>query len=89
MLTASRIASLRNVLEKLVQDFDVVHIHANNFARSFYIRGIDVPKALEVTFLRRDRRKGAPTALKSLACSFDCPNTSTKADLDQEWLLKV
>lgn len=43
------------VLEKILEDFVVVHAHLNNVSRTSVIRSKLVPKVVEITFLRKDR----------------------------------
>lgn len=42
-------------LRKMAIDFEVAHVHANNCCGSFTAYGIQIPRVLEVTYLRRDR----------------------------------
>ena len=49
---------------KLLKDFDVVHIHPNNFAKPIAYGSYEIPPYMEFTFLRKDRiatRKPAVT----------------------------
>ena len=39
---------------KLLQDFKVVHVHANNCCKAVMIAGVEVPPVMEFTFLRSD-----------------------------------
>ena len=74
------------VLERLLRDFVIVHIHANNCCRPVKARGISIPPVLEVTLLRRDRA----ASLEPLADPrhpMDRPNRPGKRDrpLGLEW----
>jgi hypothetical protein len=40
---------------KVLRDFDIVHIHPNNWLKPVACRGYEVPPAMEFTFLRKDR----------------------------------
>ena len=40
---------------KLLKDFDIVHIHPNNFAKPIAFGGYAIPPFMEFTFLRKDR----------------------------------
>ena len=40
---------------KLLKDFEVVHIHPNNYREPVIYRDYQIPPALEFTFLRKDR----------------------------------
>lgn len=48
---------VKRVFDKLLRDFDVVHIHPNNFGKTEEISGVTVPPLLEFTLLRKDRFK--------------------------------
>ncbi len=43
------------VFEKILQTHTCVHIHPNNFYGSTQMKGLDIPRLLEFTFLRNDR----------------------------------
>lgn len=40
---------------KLLKDFEVVHIHPNNYYQPLHYNEFSIPPLLEITFLRRDR----------------------------------
>jgi hypothetical protein len=40
---------------KLLKDFDIVHIHPNNFAKPVALGEYEIPPFMEFTFLRKDR----------------------------------
>ena len=44
-----------DVFTKLLSVFEVAHVHPNNVGGSASPRGIEVPRILEITFLRKDR----------------------------------
>ena len=44
-----------DVFTKLLCLFEIAHVHPNNVGGSVSLRGIEVPRILEITFLRRDR----------------------------------
>ena len=56
---------MHRVFKKLAQSFSVVHIHPNNnTSRYLYLGKYQVPKLLEITFLRKDRiSKSSPAKL--------------------------
>jgi len=41
--------------EKLLKDFEIVHIHPNNCNKPIVFEGIAIPPVMEFTFLRKDR----------------------------------
>lgn len=47
-------------LRALFDSFDVVHVHPNNCDGVFYLGGRKIPRALEVTFHNKQRRKVDP-----------------------------
>jgi hypothetical protein len=67
-------------LEKLHQDFEIVHIHGNNFLPLIIIGNIPFPELLEVTYASRMRYK-FETAEEIFPTSLDAPNEPNKPDL--------
>ena len=67
------------VLEKLHQDFEVVHVHGNNCAPWIIIGNIPFPAVLEVTYAARLRYKFEPTD-EIFPTSLDAPNDPTAPD---------
>jgi hypothetical protein len=43
------------VLEKMLRFFEVVHVHPNNGGGYIKFRGKEIPRVIEVTFIRKDR----------------------------------
>lgn len=43
--------------EKLLKDFEIVHIHPNNFLNPINFNNFSIPPLMEFTFLRKDRVK--------------------------------
>lgn len=43
------------ILRKLLDEFFVVHAHPNNAAKAYQFGDIEIPRLVELTFLRRDR----------------------------------
>ena len=63
------------VMDRLLEKFYVVHNHPNNYGGLVGVGPIEIPRALEMTLLRRDR--GAPTGF---ATTFPHPLDQTNAD---------
>ncbi len=42
------------IMRRLLKDFGICHIHPNSVAGSVHHRGVDVPRVMEVTLVRRD-----------------------------------
>ena len=55
LASRTKFKMVENVFEKLLSEFAIVHIHANNCCRSETIFGIPVPRVVEMTLIRRDR----------------------------------
>lgn len=51
----SRLREVEQVLRKLFDDFEMVHLHANNNLQPVRRHGYEVPPVLEMTLLRKDR----------------------------------
>ena len=71
----SGLDEIGHVLQRLLEDFEMVHIHANNNLQPVRGHGYEVPPVLEVTLLRKDRvRSRKPVA--SLPHPLDVPNNA-------------
>ena len=70
-----RVASM--AFYKLLQTHACVHLHPNNCRSAIRLQGIDVPRVMEFTFLRRDRFNQA-----SLATQFPHPLDADNTDAD-------
>ena len=46
---------INQAFEKLLRDFEVLHIHPNNCLKTFSYLGFEIPPVLEFTFCRKDR----------------------------------
>lgn len=56
---ARRHPEVGGTINKLLEDFHVVHIHPNNCCGSLIYADVEIPRVMEVTFLRKDRDPGA------------------------------
>lgn len=65
---------------KLLNDFEIVHIHPNNYCKPIRSRGILIPPAMEFTFLRKDRitKRGRYTYFPH---DLDKPNDPRNLDI--------
>ena len=43
-----------NSVNKIIKNFEIAHLHANNCHGEFYVCGEKFPTAIEITFLRKD-----------------------------------
>jgi hypothetical protein len=71
---------IRAVMERLLEDFCVVHNHPNNYGGLVGVGALEIPRALEVTLLRRDRC--APTGFATqFPHPLDHTNASERRDI--------
>ncbi len=71
-----RIAS--RSLRKLLKTHVCVHIHPNNCCGSETVKGLEIPRIAEFTFLRADRIS-APGYVTSFPHPLDCDNTENES----------
>jgi hypothetical protein len=64
---------------KLLNSFEVVHIHPNNCNQPIVSNGFSVPPVMEFTFLRKDRITQR-TSSRHFPHPLDRPNVANKAD---------
>ena len=69
-----------NALDRLLFDFDVVHIHPNNSAGCVNKKEIVLPRVMEATFLRKDRAKSNGFS-SQFPHPLDMPNTTELRDI--------
>lgn len=55
MTSVHSLEKVGKVFEKLSSDFISVHLHANNCCPPIRFRGLEIPRVIEVTLLRKDR----------------------------------
>jgi len=77
---------VKSSLEKLLQIFDICHIHPNNWKEKTKINNYKFPSNLEVTFLNKNAVKDKKK-INFLPNYFDIKNVSNKPDviLDEYW----
>ncbi|WJR76376.1 hypothetical protein [Bradyrhizobium sp. NP1] len=73
-------ARAKNALEKLHRRFEVVHVHANNYAPLISIGNIPFCETLEVTYGSRDRYTFGPLG-QPLPTNVDAPNDPDRPDI--------
>ena len=71
---------IRATMDRLLEEFHVVHVHPNNFGGRVYARELEIPRSLEVTLLRRDRARIASPATQ-FPHPLDEPNTEDRRDI--------
>lgn len=71
----SGLEEVGHALGRLLEDFEMVHLHANNNEMPVRYHGFDIPPVLEMTLLRKDRvRRRTPVA--ALPHPLDVPNNA-------------
>jgi hypothetical protein len=81
-----QLKKISRVFEKILLDFEVVHIHPNNAASVVSYRGLQIPRLLEITFLRKDRISHSSPTL-AFPHELDKANVNNRPDrpLPQCW----
>jgi hypothetical protein len=76
----------RMTFAKLLKDFDVVHMHPNNYFEPLQYQGFSIPPLMEFTFLRKDR-VSRRSAITDLPHRLDKRNVAGNEDppLDPCW----
>jgi hypothetical protein len=77
---AQELKYVKLIFEKLLKNFDVVHVHPNNCDSNLRFASIDIPGALEITFLRKDRFLPATGRVYDFPHDLDRPNVPTRPD---------
>ena len=55
MFDKLQLGFIEHIFKKITSEFNVVHLHPNNFAPALCTESIEVPDIMEITFLRKDR----------------------------------
>lgn len=74
---------------RLLEDFEVVHIHPNNNRRPVFHKGIEIPPVIEMTLLRKDRFAGTRSSeAVSLPHPLDSDNSPRRKHLtfSSDWI---
>jgi glycosyltransferase involved in cell wall biosynthesis len=72
-------------LEKLAETHVVIWAHANNGDSFVDIDGVQVPQALELTWVRRDLAGDIRPSRRKIPCSLDRSNGPEKQDMEITW----
>ena len=67
-------------IEALARDFEVVHVHGNNFSTNQRVGGMRCPSVIEVTYLRKDRM-GATREEANLPHPLDRANNRHRPEI--------
>ncbi len=76
-----------SALDRIRDDFEVVHVHPNNYGGIVSVSNVTMPHVFEATFLRKDRvRSRSP--VYQLPHRLDQPNCATLPDIElpKHWL---
>lgn len=76
-----------SVLQKLHRKFAPVHLHANNAGFVKKLFGLTVPRALEITYLRRDGQSFSDST-DAFPGEYDVPNVSSNPEIMINELLR-
>ena len=79
----------RCIFQKLNEQFSVVHLHANNCCGALNYQGIQIPRVLEITLLRKDRYLVSGQVFESTVPNpLDVPNVPNRKELflSRDWL---
>lgn len=74
------LASATKVFEKLLRFFEVVHVHPNNGGGYIRFRGKNIPRVIEVTFIRKDRVFNREL-IRAFPHNLDSPNLPLLPDI--------
>jgi hypothetical protein len=78
-----------SVFRKLNHQFTVVHLHANNCCGALNYQGIQIPRVVEVTLIRKDRFDySKQTFSPTIPHTLDVPNVPGRKELTltKDWL---
>ena len=76
-------------IRRLLEDFEVVHIHPNNNRRPVFHKGIEIPPVIEMTLLRKNRFAGTRSSEPvSLPHPLDSDNSPRRKHLkfSSDWI---
>ncbi|SDQ94595.1 FkbM family methyltransferase [Pseudovibrio sp. Tun.PSC04-5.I4] len=82
------ISVMTAIFEKIYKGFSIAHVHPNNCCGVVSLGGIDVPKVVEITFIRNDRVQACSSNLPIiLPHQLDEQNVDSKPDIKmpREW----
>ncbi|MCW8930630.1 MAG: hypothetical protein OQL19_10375, partial [Gammaproteobacteria bacterium] len=69
-----------SVMNKLLDNHEVVHFHVNNCCGVSNLEGVMVPNTIEITLLRKDRSTFSPS-MDEIPSSLDYPNMISRPDI--------
>ncbi len=81
LATLGRFELFESILNRLLQSFQIVHLHPNNADKVFNVNGLMIPSVVEITFLQRDDDKSFSNVSVTLPHPLDRPNKPTLRDI--------
>ena len=71
---------------KILRDFKIIHVHANNCCKAVKIIGVEIPPVVEFTFVRKDRFIKSDNEIK-LPHRLDQKNLSQNKEVNLPFVL--
>lgn len=71
---------VRSIFNKILTNFEVVHIHPNNYSNKISFKSYEIPVTMEFTFFRKDRISSKKPN-KKFPHPFDTPNSPRYNDI--------
>jgi hypothetical protein len=77
---------IKPTFDRLLQDFHIVHNHPNNYGKTISYRSLVIPRAQEMTFLRKDRAQST-RPVRTFPHPLDAKNDPNSPDvvLPEPW----
>jgi hypothetical protein len=79
------LSKIRLLLEKLLDTFDLIHVHPNNCARDIEIFNTTVPEVFEATFVQKSFNQPGDTVYSGLKLDSDNSHWSPSITLADYW----
>lgn len=85
----NRINEIIRIIHKIGGEFSLIHIHGNNYDTKFNLNGIEIPNALELTFVRNEFLPVRELDQESYPIkNIDFPNDPSKEDYNLNSILQ-
>ena len=79
ILNSKHRSRVENLLDELLAGHEVVHLHANNSSRMYWVNGLPLPEVIELTLASRHLVTQKPIE-HDLPTHFDRPNDPNRRD---------
>jgi hypothetical protein len=81
--------TMSSAIKKLLQDFEILHLHPNNCCGIFEYNNIRIPKVVELTFINKDRLKSEKyPKVSNVNNILDYKNVLEKSNLNFDFFIK-